>query len=562
MAGLLPFSPAMSNVKSGTYVQYVRRLLAGLSLSMLVACQGGEDRSDSWLNPGATEGLIGGQTTLADDPGRNSVVMVLGPQKKGTAQGQADFSTCTGVLVAKNVVLTAAHCLKPVQDEADLYHDGIYADLGKIAFAADPTVAFRVSRILVHEEFEGQKWMQVKGGYMPRAPKDLALARFEGEAPAAAVIAKIPQLEIAKITAQKFHIYGYGLTSMLDDDRAERDREIAWGRDSFIRRTPLLGIHRDARFDTNFEYGFMIDQRETGGICFGDSGGPAFIQYGSETYLVAIHSHRTGIYKGLQGDKPVDEKASSDCHYFAVMTRTGGFAQWIQKGVNTLQETSCENEPLFRLRAAELFEIDEKGMKIVAHPNHGYRIEGAHIGSDRKLAFDVRSDAGCRIPSHQGYLRRAEATDTNASLPIRNVLSAVRGIVNLEVNHLRDRIPMGLTLIPQTLILNLTGLYGWHPPEDGWIFQSIIRNAEGTLVAIPSRAARGRTSTEGGSPIMQALEIDSPELNQAITQAISRDLRVFWLAYSLPGQGGYNQEIWIRDPVRHELVILRQSVRL
>lgn len=551
----------MLSKTSSFFYDFGRSAFTALTAFALIACQGGEDRSGAWLSPGATEGLIGGQTTEARDPGRNSVVMVLGPQKAGTYRGQADFSTCTGVLVAKNVILTAAHCLKPVQDEADLYHDGIYEDLGLIGFAADPSVYRRVTRILVHDEFEGQKWMQVKGGYMPRAPKDMALARFEGEAPAGAQIAKIPTLEIAKITAQTFFIYGYGLTSMLDADRAERDREITWGRESFISRTPLFGIHRQATYDSNFEYGFMIDQRGQAGICFGDSGGPAFIQHQGESYLVAIHSHRTGVYKGLSAENPVDSAAVNDCQYYAVMTRTGAFAAWINSGIGTLQEMTCENEPLFKKRAAELFEIDEKDLKITSKREHIYSVQGTHIGSDRKMIYDLRSDAGCRIPSQQGYLQRTNDTN-NKSQPIRQVLQALAnsGISQLEVHHMRDRIPMGLTLTPQTLILNLTGLFGWHPPDDGWIFQTVARANSGTLVALATGRTRGFLNA--GNPIMEALEIDSPELNQALGHAVSRGLRMFWLAYSIPGKSGYNQEIWIRDPVKHELLILRQSVRL
>lgn len=550
-------------------------LAVALLTSMLAACEGGAPEAPSLDARAIGEGheLIGGQATTAQDPGRNSVVMVLGPQKKGTAPGQADFSTCTGVLIAKNVILTAAHCLKPAAEDAALYHDGVYEDLGLVTFAADPTQARRLRRILVHPEYKGQEWIQVKGGFLPRTPRDLAIARFEGEAPAAAEIARIPQIEVAKIAAQTFYIYGYGLYSLADSVRAERDQNISWGREYFAQRTPLLGIQREARFDSTFEYGFLIDQRGKAGICFGDSGGPAFIRYRDETFLVAIHSHRTGTYKGLQGDSPTDPRAVNDCQYFAVMTRTGGFYDWINKSVAQINESTCENQPLFRERLAALFAVELPSLKVrhlapsspdaAASGGASYEVQGRLRGLDRPVKYRIESDTACRVPARQGYLHRAPPGTPMASRPLQTILEMIANehIDRLEVHSLRDRLPFAVQLDGQSLILNLTGLFGWHPPEDGWIFQSVRATADGELFAVPE-GVRDSQIRDFGNSVMAALEIESPRLRGALAAAVKAKLRVFWLAYSLPGQNGFNQELWVRDPAQSELLILRQSVRL
>lgn len=481
--------------------------------------------------------------------------MILGPREPTQTEGNADFSSCTGVLVAPNIVLTAAHCLKPVEEDVPLFHDGAIKNLGLIGFAAAPGEIRRVVRFVVHEGFRGQEWIQTPQGFLPRTPRDVGLAYFDGETPAAAKIAEIPALTIDRIVKEDFQIFGYGVNSLDPSAQQARDNLVRKGRRAFMEATPLLTIRRKATYTDVFEYGFVIDQRGQPGICYGDSGGPAFIQVNGKTLLVGIHSHRTGPYKGMQGIKPVDPNVVNDCQYFSVMTRTGAYATWIRNQIELLQAGACEHLPVFRRRVAELFSVDPTTMELVKGPEQ-YNVRGVTRSSKRPVSMDFASDIFCRVPTSQGYLFK-DPDDRTHSAPLkelREFLASRSDLANaFQIRLLDSRIPEGLRLDGGLLLNSAAGLEMWRLPDDGWIFQP-VRNNRNDLEAVPPGAGAQPNS------VFAALGVHDTGLRARLLQMPSRGIELKWAAYARDGLIGFMQELWLSDPKTQEIMILRQSV--
>lgn len=181
-------------------------------------------------------------------------VMVL-----NRTQSAAGF--CTGVVIARDVVLTAAHCVIGA------------AGLRVLAGEGQPVELLEVESAVTHPEFR------------PDAPRtrqrsiDLALIRMKQPLPSRLSPATIdPQPSIA--VGSRFNIAGYGIAVEGDERSAGKLRE-----GELVARAPLSSILLWAE-DLN---------RKGFGACTGDSGGPVFSADG--TRVVAITAWSTGAGK-------------------------------------------------------------------------------------------------------------------------------------------------------------------------------------------------------------------------------------------------------------------------
>lgn len=214
-----------------------------LSLSGLSGCS--EKSPDSIVDVDDTQEIIGGKVVAAKDRLAYSTVFLLNLEFN---------SVCTGTLIARDVVLTAAHCVP--KDVKDL----------EVFFARNPlapqsqVVGHSLTEIHVHPRFNlGDTQKSI----------DLAVLMLEEQAPVVYRSVSLAPRE-AFTVGQNVWLAGYGQSSTVRDTGVGRLRKV---------RIPISFVDEDF---------IEVNQGRGKGICDGDSGGPVFVYYKKRLKLMGV----------------------------------------------------------------------------------------------------------------------------------------------------------------------------------------------------------------------------------------------------------------------------------
>lgn len=219
--------------------------------------------------PFAAVALVGGAAPAPDHA--RSVVMIAGSRG----------NSCTGALIARDLVLTAAHCVPPG------------AEYKLVTFDADRRPLLRDTvRVERHPQFSQQAFDN------HRATADVALIKLAAPVAGAAPVALFGgKLSVAP--GDMFVVVGYGLTRQND------------GRSGGTLRTArLIATGRPGNLQIRLFDPATRNAQAGLGACTGDSGAPVFVGDNGRLSVIGVVSWSTGAGNsegcgGLTGVTPL-----------------------------------------------------------------------------------------------------------------------------------------------------------------------------------------------------------------------------------------------------------------
>ena len=251
-------------------------ILLGLSFA-LSACS--HDIQNPAANPTEEFGIIGGEATSKNSTIARSVVALVTLQ----AQGEA---LCTGTLLSNEVVLTAAHCV-----------EGHPSKLA-IVFSVDVKTAQAKDLRSADRFVQQPRWSR----RFPEDKGDLALIHFQGGVPSGYNPVKLASTAFVPARGKKILFIGYGVQ---DAQRRSGSGE--------LRETESVILDTASQTE-------VLTDGHTSGVCFGDSGGPAFAREGSDLVQWGVASSVT----------------NRNCNGESIHTLIAPYRSWIAETMRTL----------------------------------------------------------------------------------------------------------------------------------------------------------------------------------------------------------------------------------
>ncbi len=229
--------------------------------------------------------MVGGAPPAADGAGR-SVVMILGSY--GTA--------CTATAIARDLLLTAAHCVQPGADYK----------LADTWSGRSPTLK-DITRIEHDPQFE------IKRLFAHLATADVALAKLAQPLPETIPPVPLDDATHPIVAGDAFVVAGYGVTVRGDG------RTGGTVRAATLEATGVPNSLQLRLVDPHTE-----DQRAGLGACAGDSGAPAFRDTDGNLVIVGVVSWSTG------------PKLSAGCGGLTGVTPLARYRTWITQAARSL----------------------------------------------------------------------------------------------------------------------------------------------------------------------------------------------------------------------------------
>jgi secreted trypsin-like serine protease len=203
-----------------------------------------------FLLPTPASALVGGAPAV---PGQHAAVMIVGSRG----------NSCTGIAVARDLVLTAAHCVPPG------------ADYKLVAFDAQRQPQLRDTQSIARHPQFSQKTFDAH-----RATADVALIKVANANSVTPAAIHGERLKIAP--GDRLTVQGYGLTRIGDGKSG-----------GTLRNATLTVTGQPGNLQIRLMDDGARNERPGLGACTGDSGAPVFREIGGRMMVVGVVSWST-----------------------------------------------------------------------------------------------------------------------------------------------------------------------------------------------------------------------------------------------------------------------------
>jgi secreted trypsin-like serine protease len=197
--------------------------------------------------------LVGGAETVRGTGAGRHIVMIIGTRG----------NLCTGTAIARDLVLTAGHCVAP-------------AATYRVLLADNKPPGLAIRSIAVHPRYNPKDYAS------GRVTADVALIKLEQPLPANIAPAALAPVQTVA-PGDRFVIAGYGATSYGSESG-----------NGTPRAATLVATGKPGNLQIRLADPAARDTRAGLGACTGDSGGPAFVESAGTLAVIGVVGWSTG----------------------------------------------------------------------------------------------------------------------------------------------------------------------------------------------------------------------------------------------------------------------------